>query len=153
MAMQTQVDLALGDPDEWEDLLGDLDEPADEDPGQGIEVVESEEEPAEEGSQDDLVMLADAGVEISIDEPLDMDTQFALQAEAMGIDLSGMHKKLAEDESEAEPPVDTEIEGDEPKTSIEDDLLAAAFEAEAAVQAVEEASSIEETQEADEEDS
>ena len=147
MAMQTQVDLALGDPDEWEDLLGDLDEPADEDPGQGIEVVESEED-----SQDDLVMLADAGVEISIDEPLDMDTQFALQAEAMGIDLSGMHKKLAEDESEAEPPVDTEIEGDEPETSIEDDLLAAAFEAEAAVQAVEEASSIEETQEADEDD-
>jgi hypothetical protein len=35
----------------------------------------------------------------SADEPLDMDSQFALQAEAMGIDLSGIHESV--DQSEA----------------------------------------------------
>ena len=68
------------------------------------------------------------------DDPLDMDTQFALQAEAMGIDLSGIHQ-TAEDEDEDEQSDDNVDEA--PETSIDEDLIAAAFEAEAAAQVIE----------------
>jgi len=65
-----QVDLDLSEPDEWTDILDEfedlVDDLADED------VLEEEED-------GDL---------------LDVDSQFALQAEAMGIDLSGMHETL-----------------------------------------------------------
>jgi predicted Zn finger-like uncharacterized protein len=152
MAMHAQVDLAFGDPEDWEELLGDLDETADDASKESIEVVESRGEPSDEESQDDLVVLADASDGVSIDDPLDMDTQFALQAKAMGIDLSGMHKTQSEDEPEQAPLVDAEIEGEEPESSIEDDLLAAAFEAEAAVQAMGEASSAAEALETEEDD-
>ena len=82
-----QVDLALGEPQDWEDLLGEVDEDA----------------------------------EIGEEEPLpDVDTQFATQAEAMGIDLSGIHEQ-------AEEPDEDAVED----STIDDDLIAAAFEAEA----------------------
>ena len=105
-----QVDLALGDPEDWEALLGEVDE---------------DEREAEYDDGDD--------------EPLpDVDTQFATQAEAMGIDLSGVHAK-------AEPPED---DADEDPT-IDDDLIAAAFEVEAKARDAEEA---EEPNQAEDED-
>ncbi len=103
----SQDDLALGDPDEWQDLLGEADE------------TESA---------------------TLTDEPLDMNAQFAIQAEAMGIDLSGVHQTLDEDDVSAKQN-DTTIRADEKEfdtgivemeTTIEQDLMAAAFATEAA---------------------
>jgi len=129
---EAQADLALGDPDEWQDLLGDLDEPvAEQEPEEDVDEI------AEDEIEEDLVSLAEAASEDDLDEPLDMDTQFAIQAEAMGIDLSGVHEAVDEDlaeevEDEAPPEI---VEGAE--TSIEDDLIAAAFESEAELKALE----------------
>jgi predicted Zn finger-like uncharacterized protein len=132
-----QFDLDLSEPDEWEDLLGDFSESA----AAENEVEEEVLEMADE---------ADDEEDISVD-PLDMDTQFALQAEAMGIDLSGIHETAQDESREADdegPDEDVdELPGDdvdeESETSIEQDLIAAAFEAEAAAQANEEAGSAE----------
>ena len=130
----SQVDLAFGSPDEWEDLLGDLAGPGADEPEEPADA-----EPGAESPEEDLVMLAEARAESQPDEPLDMDTQFAIQAEAMGIDLSGLHETASEEaeediESDDEPDDDTD---DEPETSIDEDLIAAAFETEAAEQAAE----------------
>jgi predicted Zn finger-like uncharacterized protein len=137
---EAPVDLALGDPDEWQDLLGDLDEPvAEEEPDE--ETEDAADEIDEDEIEEDLVSLAEAASEDALDKPLDMDTQFAIQAEAMGIDLSGIHEAADADEEE----VEDEVEEEEPleivedaETSIEEDLIAAAFEAEAALKVSEE---------------
>ncbi|MDX2411546.1 MAG: zinc-ribbon and DUF3426 domain-containing protein [Woeseiaceae bacterium] len=118
------VDLAFGDADEWEDLLGDLDES---EPEEEPELEQDAEQEVEENiatEADDLVAFGSDQSDTSVDQPLDMDTQFAIQAEAMGIDLSGLH---ASPDSE-----DSEIDDDEAETSIDEDLIAAAFEAEEA---------------------
>jgi len=127
----SQVDLVFGDPDEWEDLLGAL-----EDAGAA---------PAVAAAYADEDVEAVEAVEAS--EPLDMDTQFAIQAEAMGIDLSGMHRKaeaapaaVADSGADAAVP-EHDLQADEPEveeaeTSIDEDLIAAAFEAEAAARAL-----------------
>lgn len=95
-----QADLELGEPEDWEDLLGEVaaaDEPR------------KAEQPA-------------ATAEEQEDEPLpDVDTQFATQAEAMGIDLSGVRAQAAPSEADADD-----------ESTIDDELFAAAFEAEAA---------------------
>ncbi len=73
-----QVDLELGEPEDWEDLLGEV--AADDEPRKA-------EQPA-------------ATAEEQEDEPLpDVDTQFATQAEAMGIDLSGVRAQAAPSEA------------------------------------------------------
>jgi predicted Zn finger-like uncharacterized protein len=117
-----QFDLDLSEPDEWDDLLGDLDESVEDDEETESEpdVVAAEEVDEAPDSEKDT------------ESPPDMDTQFAIQAEAMGIDLSGIHEvdELAEGELD-----------DKSETSIEEDLIAAAFEAEAAVQVLEETGS------------
>jgi len=110
-----QVDLALGDPNEWGDLLDEVSSP-------------DAEEPAEEA-------------------PLDIDTQFDMQAEAMGIDLSGVHKQPEDSvfpdstgalEFELTKAQEAAAQAEE-ETSIDDDLIAAAFENEkAAAAAIEE---------------
>jgi predicted Zn finger-like uncharacterized protein len=88
-----QADLELGEPEDWEDLLG--------------EVTEAEER-REIQEQEDA-------------EPLpDVDSQFATQAEAMGIDLSGVHAR-------AEQPREDTAGG----STINDELSSAAFESEA----------------------
>jgi predicted Zn finger-like uncharacterized protein len=109
-----QVDLDLSEPDEWtdildefEDLVDDLaeevDEDADHDADQlGYMALDDELEDFEDDFADD----ADADDET----PLDMDSQFALQAEAMGIDISGVRKTL--DEVPDEASADTDIEDD-----------------------------------------
>jgi len=116
-----QVDLALGDPSEWGELLDEV-APA------------SSEAPIEEA-------------------PLDIDTQFDLQAEAMGIDRSGVHEQPEESdfpdstgalefeltkaqEAANEEAAQAEAEAAE-ETSIDDDLMAAAFENEKAAVAAE----------------
>jgi hypothetical protein len=103
-----QFDLDLSEPDEWDDLLGDFDEPKEE--------PEPEPEPETAQAEPEVVAEEEEG-------PLDMDTQFAIQAEAMGIDISGVHETADEEAAE-----------DDLETSIEEDLMAAAFESEAAVQ-------------------
>ena len=110
-----QVDLALGEPEDWEDLLGEVAG------GDDDNEVAHEEAAAETGAP--VVTGEDED-----DEPLpDVDTQFATQAEAMGIDLSGVHAQTeAPGEEEAEEP------------TIDDDLIAAAFEAEAKAHAADE---------------
>ena len=110
-----QVDLALGDPEDWEALLGEVDE----------DEREAEYD-AQTRAETEATIIANDDED---DEPLpDVDTQFATQAEAMGIDLSGVH-------AQAEPPADDTDE----EPTIDDDLIAAAFETEARTRDAEEA--------------
>jgi predicted Zn finger-like uncharacterized protein len=122
-----QVDLALGEPEDWEDLLVEVDEAQEGDEEHVVAVPEPETTMIAGGDEDD--------------EPLpDVDTQFAAQAEAMGIDLSGVR-------AQTEEPVDEA--GEEP--TLDDDLIAAAFEAEAEAEAEARASEAEDGDE-DEDD-
>jgi predicted Zn finger-like uncharacterized protein len=127
-----QVDLALGDPEDWEDLLGEVDE----------RVVEDDTPEPDDVRllQDELPSEPDQEV---MEEPLpDVDEQFATQAEAMGIDLSGIHAKAVDEE-----PAKDKLED----PSIDDDLIAAAFEAEAAARTAQEEAADEPEMELDEE--
>ena len=120
-----QVDLALGDPEDWEDLLGEVDEPREDDEAHEEAVAET-----------DATVIA---IDEEDDEPLpDVDTQFATQAEAMGIDLSGLRAQADEPEEEADE-----------EATIDDDLIAAAFEAEAKAREVDEGDDDEELDEDD----
>ena len=125
--VEPQADLAFGDPDEWEDLLGEVgDVPGDE--------IEAESGAVDEPPEADGVaeIAAEPATEpASADElPLDVDTQFQLQAEAMGVDLSGI-RATNEDQQLVEDAA-TEVAAIDPTdTSIDEDLVAAAFEAEA----------------------
>jgi hypothetical protein len=102
-----QVDLAFGEPEDWEDLLGEVDED---------ELAETEAT---------VIAPDDDEAETGEDEPLpDVDTQFATQAEAMGIDLSGVY-------AQAEESAEKAAEESAGESTIDDDLIAAAFEAEA----------------------
>jgi len=87
---KTPVDIALGDPEEWADILGEFAEPS----RPYVPPLDAELSALEE-----IVPAAETETEAEAsedsDSPPDMDTQFALQAEAMGIDLSGMHKAPA----------------------------------------------------------
>jgi len=136
----SQVDLAFGEADEWEGLLDDLEEAAvsatiaDE---HAADPVDETDIPAELAALPDVIEIeapeSAADEDAEDEEPLDMDTQFALQAKEMGIDLSGVHAVEDEDieeEDEEEPDVDEERE-----TSIDEDLIAAAFEVEATAKA------------------
>ncbi|MBT8089929.1 MAG: zinc-ribbon domain-containing protein [Gammaproteobacteria bacterium] len=91
----SRVDVMLGEPDEWADILGEVDEPA------------------EAVAEDDAVAPPDAVTAPAETEQeiLDVDTQFALQAEAMGIDLSGMHPAPEIAPEEAAADVDEESFG------------------------------------------
>ena len=142
---EAQVDLAFGDPNEWQELLGDLDEPAEpvagkfeqtEAAGEHAEVAATPESDSPEESEvvAEAMVDAEAGIEAPVEDanideaafeqPPDMDTQFAIQAEAMGIDLSGLHATKDDETEEEVVEVDAE-------TSIEEDLIAAAFKSEA----------------------
>ena len=129
-----QVDLALGEPEDWEHLLEEVHEPADApheqeavaESGQDVpEVTAAEEQQPEES--------------LAVDDLPGVDEQFATQAEAMGIDLSGMHARL----QEAEDAKDGKQEPDIEETSIDEDLVAAAFETEAAARAEREVEDVE----------
>jgi hypothetical protein len=146
----SQVDLAFGEADEWEDLLDDLEEAA-------VSASIADESAADTAKEADisaeLATLPDvieieapevaAEEDVANEDLLDMDTQFALQAKEMGIDLSGVHAveedqedAAEEDEVETKPAPEEEPDADEQReTSIDEDLIAAAFEVEAAAKA------------------
>jgi predicted Zn finger-like uncharacterized protein len=92
---EMQVDLEFGEADAWESLLDEVEE----------EIAELEEQIEDGVDEPEEAEEAKADVEPdekpAADEPPDMDTQFAIQAEALGIDLSGVHEtgdSLAGDE-------------------------------------------------------
>lgn len=102
-----QVDLALGEPDEWEDLLDEVGDvvadetadtdapdapaPAASDTGARNIPLEVEEELA--AIHNELSAMPEAAATA---EPADLDAQFERQAEAMGIDVTGSHEAAAE---------------------------------------------------------
>ena len=109
-----QADLDLSEPDEWTDILDEFEELAEAvstprtEPTIADELASlgtlDDDEAREEALPDDTV-IDDSFVDDrsnSDDEPLDMDSQFALQAEAMGIDLSGMHQSIEDEEASQE---------------------------------------------------
>lgn len=132
-AQNVQVDLALGDPEDWGELLGEVAPAATEqDEGELAEevalTIEEELEAIDDLLQEDSPSADveastedDEAPEASADEPPDIDTQFGLQAEAMGIDLSGVHAVPEEDadelefEVEAEAPEELEAEAEAPE--------------------------------------
>ncbi|MDH3664320.1 MAG: DUF3426 domain-containing protein, partial [Alphaproteobacteria bacterium] len=128
--VEPQVDLLFGEPDEWEDLLDEVGDAASDDEIEA-ETATADETPAIEEAN---AVASDPSTKsepaADSDLPLDMDTQFQLQAEAMGVDLSGIHgSEVAEtDVADAATEVAAIDPGD---TSIEEDLIAAAFQAEA----------------------
>ena len=80
---EPQLDIALSEPDEWTDILSEFQDLVDEvaapvELADEADEIEAPEEPVTETAADD--------------QPMDMDSQFALQAEAMGIDLSGINE-------------------------------------------------------------
>jgi predicted Zn finger-like uncharacterized protein len=97
-----QVDLDLSEPGEWTDILGEF-----EDLAEAVAAPLADEPELETEIEVDAleIPIEDSGV----NEPLDMDSQFALQAEAMGIDLSGMRETL---EAEDDIPEDEEVDLD-----------------------------------------
>ena len=92
---ESAADLALGDPDEWADILGEFSEtlkpfvPPLDDELSALQEIE----PLDVDDAEPIPVN-------KADTPLDMDTQFALQAEAMGIDLSGIRQPPAEEPEE-----------------------------------------------------
>ena len=79
------AEIALSEPDEWTDILDEFEDL--------IEEVAATVDPAVEADvTSDESANEEVEAEIDADDPLDMDTQFALQAEAMGIDLSGINE-------------------------------------------------------------
>ncbi len=133
-----QVDLALGDPDEWGELLSEaiiVPETAEDDGPSIIEELEALVDDVDApvaGEEAGVAAEAEAPVEPAPtgNQPLDIDTQFGLQAEALGLDLSGAHATDEAAELAAPQDVREAPEPDPTETSIDDDLIAAAFEAE-----------------------
>jgi predicted Zn finger-like uncharacterized protein len=134
-----QVDLAFGDPDEWGELLDEVapeaddaartEEPDKSDEADADAVEEAETKLAADSSDAELTFEAelatinDSDVKDKADEAaalLDIDTQFGMQAEAMGIDLSGMHKQSVNDEDKEEDDLVIDSETEE-KTDAEVD--------------------------------
>ena len=97
-----QADLDLSEPGEWTDILGEF-----EDVAEMVAAPLADEPGLDTDIEIELDALEIPSEDSSVDEPLDMDSQFALQAEAMGIDLSGMQETLkAEDDVPEEDEVD-----------------------------------------------
>ena len=132
---EPQAEIALSEPDEWQDILGEFEDLAEEvaasveefDPEFESEDASDEVSSVDSDSDDEDSTQDDSGSSIA-DELLDMDSQFALQAEAMGIDLSGIHEvEIDEDEIDAvlgEPLVDDlEDESDLDDEVVQLDLI------------------------------
>ena len=111
---ELQPEIALSEPDEWQDILGEFEDLVDgfTAPVEGLDSEIDSEDVIDEERPADLVAVDESGS----DKPLDMDTQFALQAEAMGIDLSGINEFEIDEDDIVE-----ETEGSQDET-IADDL-------------------------------
>ncbi|MDX1517761.1 MAG: hypothetical protein R3288_13030, partial [Woeseiaceae bacterium] len=124
---ETQVDIVFGEPDEWGELLDEVETVDDAmaadvpPPDLSEAIIEPEPSPGDSG----MTLAQELDALDEGDSPLDIDTQFNLQAEALGIDTTGVHEDVAGEALEPDEP-----EGDD--TSIDDDLIAAAFETEQA---------------------
>jgi len=99
-----QVDLALGEPEEWVDLLDEVNEKA---------VVETDaDEPVEDETESEEEAEPEAVEEETDDEPpgedmpSDINTQFLLQAEEMGLDTGNHPIVEAEDGDEGDDEYD-----------------------------------------------
>ena len=153
---EPRADIDLSEPDEWTDILGEFED-----------LVEAVAEPPEaEPDFEAADEVIPATAEDSGNEPLDMDSQFALQAEAMGIDLSGIHaspeEPVIEDDlsDEIEAALDAlEDESDEnvieafefeAEVELEDDLEDVDYELEDVLEGLDELDELEELD--DEED-
>lgn len=122
---EPKPEIALSEPGEWADILGEFQELAQEvatPPDIEMEAIE------EDDDGDELVdeLDDDPAIELSsTDQPLDMDTQFALQAEAMGIDISGINE-LEEGELELDDEItqlDLIGDQDEQQELIEEPII------------------------------
>jgi len=121
VAEEPQPGIALSEPDEWQDILEEFEDLVEEvaapvegfDPELETEDA-SDEIPAVEFDSDDEDSAQEDSRTLVSDELLDMDSQFALQAEAMGIDISGIHEvEVDEDEDEDEDDIEEELEDEE----------------------------------------
>jgi predicted Zn finger-like uncharacterized protein len=114
---ELEVDLTLGEDDDWESLLEEVDDV----------VAEAGHSDSDEADEVEAPQATPEIVEVDpdSDDPLDMDTQFAIQAEAMGIDLSGIHP--VEEDAVDESSIELELEELEALENVE----AAASEPEA----------------------
>ena len=120
----TESDLDLSDPDEWTDILDEFEDlakivtPPDVEAETLLDDVQDIDPQDEPGN--DKAAEAD-------EQPLDVDTQFALQAEAMGIDLSGAHELVEEPEPEDVLDIDEEnldeVDEDRQDAAIQLDLI------------------------------
>jgi hypothetical protein len=109
----TQVDLALGEPGEWMDLLAEADDDKPEAEVTAEATAEEESEPPEEvpqGDEDEAVGDDPPDEEM----PSDINTQFLLQAEEMGLDTGGF------------PVLEVEVGDDDDEPAGEDEDTAAA---------------------------
>ena len=121
-----QVDLELSEPGEWTDILGEFEDlaevvaaPLQEEPTDSAQPEAEPEAEPEPEPEPEPELAGDIEAELDtlevptddddIDAPLDMDSQFALQAEAMGIDLSGMH---ATQDTQEDAPLEEEVDLD-----------------------------------------
>ena len=107
-AVTEQVDLDLSEPDEWTDILDEFEDLASElspaardddalpaerdDDEQPVELDDELPEDLDEPVPEPAAFDDAADGDLAADALLDMDSQFALQAEAMGIELSGAHE-------------------------------------------------------------
>lgn len=112
---EAAAEMALGEPEEWADILGEFSEP----PQPYVPPLDAELAALSEAEPDDAIGDEPSGAG-DVDTPLDVDTQFALQAEAMGIDLSGLHATLDEDAPEDAVDVSAD-EAAERKASVIDE--------------------------------
>lgn len=106
---ELEVDLTLGEDDDWESLLDEVDDV----------VAEAGHSDSDEADEVEAPQATPEIVEVDADsdDPLDMDTQFAIQAEAMGIDLSGIHP--VEEDAVDESSIEQELEELEALENIE----------------------------------
>jgi predicted Zn finger-like uncharacterized protein len=109
-------DVALSEPDEWTDILDEFQDLASE-VAAPVNLSMDDDFVGDATEQDVLADELDAvDDELSTTDnsgnlPLDMDSQFALQAEAMGIDLSGINE--LDDLDKLEDDSDDALEADE----------------------------------------
>ena len=103
---ELQADLALGEPDDWMDLLDEVDDSTA--GGRGIPLEVEEELAAIHSELSNGETPAAIDPEETVDLPImppkppDLDSQFELQAEAMGLDL--------QEEETAAAPVEAEVD-------------------------------------------
>ncbi len=118
----SQVVLALGEPDEWEGLLDEVDV---EKTGSDATAQASAEDDSD--AQDDTDPDA-VGEDAADDEPpgedmpSDINSQFLLQAEEMGLDTGG-HPIVVEGESAADDVLAVDEEDDEEEDIVEADMV------------------------------